>query len=118
MGETISKEMGAPISFATRFQAGAGMGHFKTAASVLETFHFHEDMGADGDRARADRCGRHDHAVELAGEPDLLQGCGRTGGGLHDGAEAVRGGAVLGAADCRDPRGSGRAEGRVQSRQR
>lgn len=46
MGETISKEMGAPISFASRFQAGAGMGHFKTAASVLETFHFHEDMGA------------------------------------------------------------------------
>jgi aldehyde dehydrogenase (NAD+) len=45
MGETISKEMGAPISFATRFQAGAGMGHFKTAVSVLETFHFHQDMG-------------------------------------------------------------------------
>jgi aldehyde dehydrogenase (NAD+) len=46
MGATISMEMGAPIVFATRFQAGAGMGHFKTAASVLETFHFHEDMGA------------------------------------------------------------------------
>lgn len=45
MGETISMEMGAPISFATRFQAGAGMGHFKTAQAVLETFHFHEDMG-------------------------------------------------------------------------
>ena len=26
MGQTISGEMGAPISFATRFQAGAGMG--------------------------------------------------------------------------------------------
>lgn len=45
MGQTISMEMGAPISFATRFQAGAGMGHFKTAEAVLETFHFHEDMG-------------------------------------------------------------------------
>jgi aldehyde dehydrogenase (NAD+) len=45
MGETISMEMGAPISFATRFQAGAGMGHYKTAAKVLETFHFHEDRG-------------------------------------------------------------------------
>ena len=45
MGEMISMEMGAPIAFATRFQAGAGMGHFKTAASVLENFHFHEDMG-------------------------------------------------------------------------
>ncbi|MGI9480188.1 MAG: aldehyde dehydrogenase family protein [Hyphomicrobiaceae bacterium] len=45
MGATISMEMGAPISFATRFQAGAGMGHYKTAQSLLETFHFHEDMG-------------------------------------------------------------------------
>jgi aldehyde dehydrogenase (NAD+) len=45
MGATISMEMGAPISFATRFQAGAGMGHFKTAAQLLDTFHFHEDMG-------------------------------------------------------------------------
>ncbi|MBU2531656.1 MAG: aldehyde dehydrogenase family protein, partial [Alphaproteobacteria bacterium] len=45
MGRTISMEMGAPISFATRFQAGAGMGHFKTAAGLLESFHFHEDMG-------------------------------------------------------------------------
>ncbi len=45
MGQTISMEMGAPISFATRFQAGAGMGHYKTAAKVLENFHFHEDRG-------------------------------------------------------------------------
>ena len=46
MGETISMEMGAPISFATRFQAGAGLGHFKTANALLENFHFHEDMGS------------------------------------------------------------------------
>jgi aldehyde dehydrogenase (NAD+) len=45
MGATISMEMGAPISFASRFQAGAGMGHFKTAQHLLETFHFHQDMG-------------------------------------------------------------------------
>ncbi len=45
MGQTISKEMGAPISFATRFQAGAGMGHFKTARAALDTFKFHEDRG-------------------------------------------------------------------------
>lgn len=45
MGATISMEMGAPITFATRFQAGAGMGHYKTAHTLLETFHFHEDMG-------------------------------------------------------------------------
>lgn len=45
MGKAISLDMGAPISFATRFQAGAGMGHFRTAAGVLKDFHFHEDWG-------------------------------------------------------------------------
>ncbi|MGI9521935.1 MAG: aldehyde dehydrogenase family protein, partial [Hyphomicrobiaceae bacterium] len=45
MGETISLEMGAPLSFATRFQAGAGLGHFKTAAKVLETYEFQELRG-------------------------------------------------------------------------
>ncbi len=45
MGQTISEEMGAPISFATRFQAGAGMGHFRVAHDVLKDFHFHETSG-------------------------------------------------------------------------
>jgi aldehyde dehydrogenase (NAD+) len=45
MGETISREMGAPLSFATRFQAGAGMGHFRTAHDLLKTFHFDEPQG-------------------------------------------------------------------------
>lgn len=46
MGQTISEEMGAPISFATRFQAGAGMGHFRVMRDVLKTFHFEEPQGA------------------------------------------------------------------------
>lgn len=45
MGQTISEEMGAPVSFATRFQAGAGMGHFRVAHQVLKTFHFEEGAG-------------------------------------------------------------------------
>jgi len=45
MGETISREMGAPISFATRFQAGAGMGHFRVARDLLKDFHFEETSG-------------------------------------------------------------------------
>ncbi len=44
MGRTISAEMGAPISFATRFQAGAGMGHFRVAHDILERFHFTEPV--------------------------------------------------------------------------
>ena len=46
MGQTISAEMGAPISFATRFQAGAGMGHFRVARDLLKDFHFVERDGA------------------------------------------------------------------------
>ncbi len=45
MGATISEEMGAPLGFATRFQAGAGFGHFKTAHDLLKDFHFHETLG-------------------------------------------------------------------------
>jgi aldehyde dehydrogenase (NAD+) len=45
MGASISREMGAPIGFATRFQAGAGMGHFKTAMDALKDFHFEEIKG-------------------------------------------------------------------------
>ncbi|MGD9806552.1 MAG: aldehyde dehydrogenase family protein [Hyphomicrobiaceae bacterium] len=46
MGQTISAEMGAPISFATRFQAGAGMGHFRVARDLLKDFPFIEREGS------------------------------------------------------------------------
>ncbi len=46
MGQVISAEMGAPISFATRFQAGAGMGHFRVARDLLKDFHFVERDGS------------------------------------------------------------------------
>ena len=46
MGEVISREMGAPLSFATRFQSGAGMGHFRTMHGILKTYPFEEAHGA------------------------------------------------------------------------
>ncbi len=46
MGATISEEMGAPLGFATRFQAGAGMGHFKTALDLLKDYHFEQKLGS------------------------------------------------------------------------
>jgi acyl-CoA reductase-like NAD-dependent aldehyde dehydrogenase len=98
MGETISREMGAPISFATRFQAGAGMGHFRTAHSVLKDYPFEEAPRPDGNSARAGRRHRHDHAVELADEPGRLQGRARDRRRLHHDPEAVRVHAVLRAA--------------------
>ena len=64
--------------------------------------------GRHADRARADRRVRADHAVELAGQPDRLQGGARAGGRLHDGAQAVRTGAAVG-----DPVGRDDARGRA-----
>ncbi len=45
LGAAISQEMGAPLPFATRMQAGAGLGHFATALAVLKDFKFMETMG-------------------------------------------------------------------------
>ncbi len=68
--------------------------------------------------ARADRRHRHDHAVELASQSDLLQGRRRARSRLHDGAEALGSRAVLGDPDRGDAGGSGRAGGCLQSRAR
>ena len=46
IGTSISQQMGAPKKFAVRFQAGAGLSHFKQVLKVLETFDFEEDMNA------------------------------------------------------------------------
>ena len=45
LGAVISAEMGAPLAFATRMQAGAGLGHFMTALGVLKDFKFTETLG-------------------------------------------------------------------------
>jgi len=46
IGASISEQMGAPLKFATRFQAGAGLSHFKQVLKILETYSFDEDMNA------------------------------------------------------------------------
>ena len=46
MAETISLEMGAPISLARKAQAPAGLGHLAEAARVLEHFRFEELRGS------------------------------------------------------------------------
>lgn len=45
IGESISRQMGAPRKFATRFQAGAGLSHFKQVLTVLESFEFEQKLG-------------------------------------------------------------------------
>ncbi len=46
IGGAISDEMGAPLPFAERAQAGAGLGHLMTALEVLKTYAFEEKLGA------------------------------------------------------------------------
>ena len=38
--------MGAPLGFAEKFQAGAGLGHLLTTLEVLETYPFEEPLGS------------------------------------------------------------------------
>ncbi|MEC9344808.1 MAG: aldehyde dehydrogenase family protein [Pseudomonadota bacterium] len=46
MADAISKEMGAPVTFANKVQAATGIGHFKTMAKILAEYRFEEDRGA------------------------------------------------------------------------
>jgi aldehyde dehydrogenase (NAD+) len=46
IGGAISDEMGAPLGFAERFQAGAGLGHLMTTLDVLKTYPFEERLGS------------------------------------------------------------------------
>jgi aldehyde dehydrogenase (NAD+) len=46
IGGAISDEMGAPLSFAERFQAGAGLGHLTTTLDVLKSYAFEERLGS------------------------------------------------------------------------
>ncbi|WP_196139013.1 aldehyde dehydrogenase family protein [Aliikangiella sp. G2MR2-5] len=45
IAEAISEEMGAPVNLATKAQTGAGLGHLKTALSVLKEFQFDYAQG-------------------------------------------------------------------------
>jgi aldehyde dehydrogenase (NAD+) len=46
IGGAISEEMGAPLGFAERFQAGAGLGHLMTTLEVLKGYPFEERLGS------------------------------------------------------------------------
>lgn len=46
LAEAISSEMGAPMRLAASAQVGSGVGHFATAAGVLDGYRFEETRGA------------------------------------------------------------------------
>jgi aldehyde dehydrogenase (NAD+) len=45
IGAAISDEMGAPLTFAEKFQAGAGLGHITATLDVLKSYPFEERLG-------------------------------------------------------------------------
>ena len=91
IAETISREMGAPL-WLSQGRAGrraVGAPH-APSSRCCSTYEFERERGTTLHRARADRRLRLHHAVELAGQPDHLQGRAGARRRLHDGAEAER----------------------------
>ena len=89
IGAAVSDEMGAPLPMAERLQAGAGLGHLAVHAGSAQELSFRGDGRHGRRRARAGRRLRHDHALELAAQPDRLQGRAGARRRLHHGPEAV-----------------------------
>ena len=58
-------------------QAGAGLGHLMTTIEVLKNYPFEERLGSAMIVREPIGVVRPDHAVELAAEPDRLQGRAR-----------------------------------------
>ena len=46
IGAAISDEMGAPLPFSEKAQAGAGLGHILSTLEVLKTYNFEEPIGS------------------------------------------------------------------------
>jgi aldehyde dehydrogenase (NAD+) len=46
IGAAVSDEMGAPLPFAEKFQAGAGLGHISATLDVLKNYQFEEPVGS------------------------------------------------------------------------
>ena len=46
LGAAVSDEMGAPLAFAEKFQAGAGLGHIVATLDILKTYSFEETIGS------------------------------------------------------------------------
>ena len=44
IGAAISEQMGAPKKFAVRFQAGAGLSHFKEVLKIIESYDFEDEI--------------------------------------------------------------------------
>ncbi len=95
LGEAVSEEMGAPPSLGSGTQVYLGLGHLNGAIDALKNFEFEVPRGAAMIfKEPIGVCGLIT-PVELADQPDRLQGVSGAGDRLHDGAQAVGGRALL-----------------------
>ena len=114
VAKAIMEEMGAPWLLARDAQAASGPQHIKAARDALKDYVFEERARYDAHRQGACRSLRADYAVELADEPDRLQGGAGSRGRLHDGAQAERDRAIRCDDLCRDTACGRRSGGCVQ----
>ena len=84
----VSREMGAPRQFALDSQVGIGLAHLEQDGRDAEELRVPPGQGQPPRGQGADRRRRPDHAVELAAQPDHLQGRPGARRRLHHGAEA------------------------------
>ena len=116
LAAAVTEEMGAPASLRQGSQVGLGIGHLSTAIEVLKNFKFEEQRGATLIvKEPIGVCGLITpwnwpmNQIAVQGFPGARDR-------LHDGAEAVGGGAVLGADLRRDHACRRRSGRRVQPR--
>ena len=114
LADAVHEEMGAPPVAGSRPPGDDGHGSPDGRHRRVEELLLRGAARDDADRQGADRRLRPDHAVELADQPDRLQGVPGAGHRLHDGAEAVGGGALFGTDLHRGDGRGGRARRRVQ----
>ena len=85
----VSREMGAPRQFALESQVGIGLAHLTKIVETLKSYEFRQAKGSHLVVKEPIGVVGADHAVELAAQPDHLQGRPGARRRLHHGAEAV-----------------------------
>ena len=75
VADVISQEMGAPKWLAEAAQAPSGLGHLMVARDVLSKYEFESKIGKTTILEEPIGVCGSDYTVELADQPDCLQGC-------------------------------------------
>ena len=102
LGAAVPMKWGRP-PLCREVSGGSRPRPFRVHARCPEVLLIRGEARISDDRARACWRGRHDYTLELAAQPDRLQGRARPCGRLHDHFEALRVYPEFGAYSRRDP---------------